>query len=160
MPKKAKATESETPTNEKDATAAVGGAIDWSAYRKAKSSAPASTETEQTEERMKRPRAHWSDLVDIDGLMVVDAFESSGDFGPYTACVVRLPAVGRAPAREVLTFGGHNTQAGKQAHAFYTTVEFTDEGGIKPTPVFARARPTRNPETGEPMNPRIVLTFG
>lgn len=155
MPKKAPAPQSETTTK---ATPAVGESIDWSAYRRTSAATP--EVEEQQEQRAQRPRAHWSDLVGIEGLTVIDAFENSGDFGPYTACVVRLPKVGKSEGKEVIVFGGHNTTAGKQAHAFYTSVEFNDDGSIVATPVSARARPTVNPETGESMNARIMLTFG
>lgn len=156
MPKKA-------PTGPKSETHAerpkpgTTTAPDLAAYR-AKAPARAEPATNEAEERALRPKAHWEDLADIDGLSYIDGWQDTDEtYGPYTGSVVRVPAVGKNPALEVVVITNQNTSAGKAVVGHLNHVKFGSDGKMTPSPVMARLRPSPNYPNGRP---RVMLTFG
>jgi len=160
MPTKAKNPPTRTPPP--TTPPATGATVDLSAYKRAASSAaPAAAKPASnapTQEREKRPRASWEQLVGIEELAIVDAFDGTDPtYGDYVAALVRLPPNGGKPSVDVLVITNSATTAGKALAAAMNGFEYDEKGEMTPVSVSARARASRMYPDG---HPRVLLTFG
>ena len=141
----------------------TGKAIDFDAYRTAQPE-PVERKREPKDEaetaaRAKRDRANWENLAYIDGLSVVDQFSDVNEqYGPYQACLVRMPARGSNPTMDVLVITNEETRAGKVVASEESSGKFDmlDGSGDHWVPVSVRVKKSRLHPDGRPM---VLLTF-